>query len=183
MSMIPADGHAFAAARSTCRIRPYRTSDVPALQETADDILVIRYMYAGFPHPYTIADAEWWVQQAQTHRPLQHFVVEVEDRFAGAISIQPRGANFAGVGILGYWLGRAYWGRGIATAAVHCIVERAFASGFHRIEASVYEPNIGSARVLEKNGFIREGRLRESRVGRDGATMDEFIFGKLKSDF
>lgn len=53
---------------------------------------------------------------------------------------------------MGYWLGRDFWGKGIATEAVRRylleVVERP-------IHAEVAIHNIGSQRVLEKNGFVR----------------------------
>jgi ribosomal-protein-alanine N-acetyltransferase len=58
----------------------------------------------------------------------------------------------------------------------------AFEHGFRRLQASVYEPNVGSARVLERNGYVLEGRLREARLGRHGEVMDELIYGKLNTD-
>jgi ribosomal-protein-alanine N-acetyltransferase len=143
---------------------------------------VTRYMYAGFPHPYTLGDAQWWVERVMRDDPLEHFVIEVDDSFAGAISVGPRDATYGASGIVGYWLAPPYWSRGIATRAVAEMSALAFAQGFERLQASVYEPNIGSARVLEKNGFRLEGRLRQARRGRDGELMDELIFGRLKTD-
>ena len=52
--------------------------------------------------------------------------------------------------MVGYWIGKARWGRGIASSALHLFldVER------HRpLLATVAEHNVGSCRVLEKAGF------------------------------
>jgi hypothetical protein len=55
---------------------------------------------------------------------------------------------------LGYWIGRPYWGRGIATAAVGQAVEFAFQQlKLPRVRAEVLEFNESSRKVLEKNGF------------------------------
>jgi ribosomal-protein-alanine N-acetyltransferase len=173
--MLDSAGRTFTVGDRACRIRPYRASDVAGLQRTADDIMVTRYMYAGFPHPYTPGDAQWWVQLVMRDDPLQHFVIEVDTAFAGAISVTPRDATDGAAGIIGYWLAPSYWSRGIATRAVGELCALAFAHGFERLQASVFEPNVGSARVLE-------GRLRQARRGRDGELMDELIFGRLKTD-
>jgi [ribosomal protein S5]-alanine N-acetyltransferase len=59
---------------------------------------------------------------------------------------------------LGYWLGQAYNGRGLASAAVREVVRVAFAElGLHRIEAGTLLHNVRSQRVLERNGFTRFG--------------------------
>jgi RimJ/RimL family protein N-acetyltransferase len=55
---------------------------------------------------------------------------------------------------IGYWLGRAYWGRGIASRAVAEVL------GLERrrpLFAGVVASNLGSLRVLEKAGFVRVG--------------------------
>ncbi len=48
-----------------------------------------------------------------------------------------------------------------------------------RISASVYEPNLASARVLEKNGFLREGLLRNAVV-KDDCIYNMCLYGKLR---
>jgi RimJ/RimL family protein N-acetyltransferase len=164
------------------RLRPYRVTDASDLQRAADDIRVARYMFAGFPHPYTASDADRWVKYATTKSPVEDFVIEVDGVFAGAIGLTTASLGHEGVGIIGYWLAPEWWGRGIVTEAVRKIVEYGFANGFRRIQSSVYEPNIGSARVMEKNGFTLEGRLRKCRVGRDGEIMDELFYGRLRED-
>ncbi|KAI8929488.1 acyl-CoA N-acyltransferase [Entophlyctis helioformis] len=71
---------------------------------------------------------------------------------------------------LGYWLGEAFWGQGIMEAtvrafmgehvegSVRCDGERPVQ--LSRVVAVVAAANVGSSRVLEKNGFELEGRLR-----------------------
>jgi RimJ/RimL family protein N-acetyltransferase len=50
-----------------------------------------------------------------------------------------------------------------------------------RISSMVYSPNIASQRVLEKNGFAREGRQRNA-IYKDGRIYDACLFGKLKEE-
>jgi RimJ/RimL family protein N-acetyltransferase len=65
--------------------------------------------------------------------------------------------------LVGYWIGRAHWGKGIATAAVAELVAR-FETA-RPLYAYVAVQNVGSIRVLEKCGFRREG---EGVTGEDG---------------
>ena len=59
---------------------------------------------------------------------------------------------------LGYWVSSTDNGRGLATAAVKEIMRVAFLDlRLHRIEAGTLLDNIGSQRVLERNGFVRFG--------------------------
>ena len=63
-----------------------------------------------------------------------------------------------GVRLAGYWLGREFWGRGLATEALARFVE----IDTHRpLRAEVATNNGGSIRVLEKNGFERIGELAD----------------------
>jgi len=61
---------------------------------------------------------------------------------------------------LGYVLARAHWGQGYMSEVVLALRELGLASGLQRITALVDVENLGSARVLEKAGFVREGTLR-----------------------
>ncbi len=54
---------------------------------------------------------------------------------------------------IGYWIGRRYWGQGYATQAVSLFVE---AESTRPLMAFVAEHNVGSRRVLEKCGFVRQ---------------------------
>jgi ribosomal-protein-alanine N-acetyltransferase len=59
---------------------------------------------------------------------------------------------------VGYWVGESANGRGLATAALREMVGIAFTRlGLHRIQAETLLDNIGSQRVLERNGFERIG--------------------------
>ena len=60
---------------------------------------------------------------------------------------------------LGYYIDQAHTGRGYATEAVRLTLEFAFEqAGLHRVQAAVLPRNEASRRVLEKAGFLREGR-------------------------
>lgn len=59
---------------------------------------------------------------------------------------------------IGYWVDLGHNGRGLGTAAVREIVDLAFGPlGLHRVEARTHPDNIGSHRVLERNGFASFG--------------------------
>jgi len=70
-----------------------------------------------------------------------------------------------------YWIGKEYWGRGIATLAL---------SAFLRLERTrplygyVAKDNAGSRRVLEKRGFTLHGEAREYANAR-GEEVEQFI--------
>lgn len=85
--------------------------------------------------------------------------------------------------MLGYWLGRAYWGRGIASEAVKLLSAYALRErGLRRLEAYVFAPNVVSARVLEKCGFTREAVLRRAFIDRQDNVVDGLLYVRLDSD-
>ena len=67
--------------------------------------------------------------------------------------------------LVGYWIGREQWGRGIGTRALALFlneVERR-----RPLHAHVVRHNVGSIRVLEKNGFVVVGQERIVEGGRE----------------
>lgn len=57
---------------------------------------------------------------------------------------------------LGYWLGRPYWGRGIATRALGLFLEL---EKTRPLYADPFHDNTASVRLLERHGFQRTGTL------------------------
>ena len=83
---------------------------------------------------------------------------------------------------IGYWLGESHWGRGIMTEAVSAVTAYAIQTfDVCRVFAAVFESNPSSGRVLEKAGFVREGRLRRSVV-KDGRMLDQLLYAYVVED-
>lgn len=80
---------------------------------------------------------------------------------------------------LGYWVRTDRTRRGVATEAARPMLRYAFdVLRLHKVRADVAVGNHGSARVLEKLGFVREGTLREDRpVG--ALWVDHWRYGLL----
>ena len=84
---------------------------------------------------------------------------------------------------LGYWLGEAFWGRGITAEACRAVLTFAFAEyGPERIQARVIDGNRASARVLAKLGFRDEGTLRRSLLRR-GNFEDVRMYAALRDEW
>ncbi|MGE0614152.1 MAG: GNAT family N-acetyltransferase [Bacteriovoracia bacterium] len=80
---------------------------------------------------------------------------------------------------IGYWLGKPHWGRGTMTTVVKALTAFAHRElGLVRITAHVFEYNPKSTRVLEKAGFMQEGRLRK-HYRKDGRIFDGFLFAMV----
>jgi RimJ/RimL family protein N-acetyltransferase len=74
--------------------------------------------------------------------------------------------------LVGYWLGREFWGRGLATQALAELLDEVRARPLH---AWVASSNIGSIRVLEKCGFVAAGS-RTEHDGWLGEPVEELLF-------
>lgn len=82
----------------------------------------------------------------------------------------------------GYLLNPAYWGRGIATAAVKTLTDLAYSgTNLHRVQATIYSPNFASARVAKKSGYTREACLRDA-LSKNREIYDAPIYARLRRD-
>jgi ribosomal-protein-alanine N-acetyltransferase len=155
-------------------------ADVDALTRWADNPRVARNLRDRFPQPYTAGDAKRWVRASRATHPLTHFAIEVDGEAVGGIGFDPLDDVDRRSAEIGYWLAEPFWGRGIATAALAAVTDYAFAEfDLARLQARVFEGNPGSMRVLEKAGYVCEGRLRLS-VTKGGRTIDSFIYARVK---
>ena len=160
-----------------------RMDQAAALAEAKNDYLVTRYL-GPIALPYTqdqmLTDIALAVSEEGRSRLTR--VITVEGRAAGMIygrRSQPGQASWE----MGYWLGRAWWGRGIMTAAAGEMCRLLFArADVHRVWASALAVNVGSWRVMEKIGMRREGTFREAIVI-DGAYYDDLYYALLRQEF
>lgn len=160
-----------------CSLRPWHVNDLDSLVRNADDREVWLTLRDRFPHPYTIDAGRAWLAAASVEDPPTTLAIDVGGEAVGGIGLVPGADVNRHTAELGYWLGRAWWNRGIATAAVsHFVPWAAETFGFVRLFAEVFETNPASMRVLEKCGFQREGLLR-SHAHKDGRYLDQVVYG------
>ena len=82
---------------------------------------------------------------------------------------------------LAYLVASIHQGKGIASSAVAWAVDEAFRThGMNKVFLRVDPGNIASIRVAEKNGFQREGVLRQDFRTNDDRLLDVIVFGKLR---
>ena len=109
-------------------------------------------------------------------------VILVDGRIAGRITLNEIMRGPFQSCRLGYWVGSADNGRGVATAAVRQIVRVAFGElGLHRIEAGTLLHNTGSQRVLERNGFERFG-IAANYLNIAGTWQDHALYQLINPD-
>jgi len=166
-----------------CTLRPCRDGDQVDIVRHANNPNVAMHLRDRFPQPYTGADADEWISRVAKQSPALNFAICVEDRLVGGIGLMPGSDMHRVSAEVGYWLGEAVWGRGIATCALQGVTQYAFATftELNRLFAYVDEDHAASVRVLEKAGFRREGHLIGAAI-KQGQIRDQFLSGITRAE-
>lgn len=164
------------------RLRDFTADDWPAVFAYQRDPRYLRlYEWADRTPEEVKAFVQMFIDQQQA---------EPRTRFQLAVTLRDTGELIGNCGIrraspdaheaeIGYELSPDHWGRGYAGEAVAEIVRFGFAElGVHRIFAWLVADNLASARVLEKNGFQLEGRLRDKEMYK-GRYWDVLVYARL----
>lgn len=132
-------------------------SDAPSIARLANDYGVAS-MTARLPHPYGLADAQQWIASlADRDRATDlSLVIEKGGQAAGVIGLHPGQDGTE----LGYWLGRPFWGQGLATEAVIGLLAWVRDNWSLRyLRAGHFVDNPASGAVLIKAGFLYTGEV------------------------
>lgn len=160
-------------------LRGFYPEDGKSLAELCNNRNVWNNLRDYIPFPYTEDDAVAYILHCRAEEPRISFAVEWDGVFAGCAGLVLQQDVYRHSAEIGYWLGEQFWGRGIMTKAVGLLAEYGFTSlGLKRIYSGVFAYNAGSCRVLEKNGFIKEGVFR-SAVCKNGVFHDEVRYAKV----
>lgn len=168
--------------KSDFKLRPLRKSDYKILAEKINDRTIYRNTVA-IPYPYSVPDAKKWLNKVMRRYRSKlpdayDLAIEIGGELGGSISLMKMAKGH--MAEMGFWLEKKLRGQGIMTQAVDGMVK----IGWHKfklkkIYAYVFTENKGSYRVLEKNGFKKEGLLVQ-HVKKDGKLKDEYILAKYK---
>ncbi|MCE5258264.1 MAG: GNAT family N-acetyltransferase [Chloroflexi bacterium] len=167
------------------RLRPLVPADAPRVRELAGEREVAA-LTTNIPHPYEAGMAERWIAIHLGHYvrgELATWAVTLsgEEPLMGAVSLHfdaPHNRAEAS-----YWLGQVFWGYGYAPEAVGAAIYYAFEHrGLQKITASVLADNQRSVRVMEKLGFVLEGRQRR-QICKWEAFHDLLRYGLLREEF
>lgn len=126
-------------------MRAVRSDDLPVLYQHQLDEEASRV--AAFPSRDRDAFMAHWAK-ILVDPSLRARSIEIDGALVGTIGSWPDDD----VRLVGYWIGREHWGRGIATAALRAFLEEERSRPLHALVAT---SNIGSIKVLEKCGFER----------------------------
>jgi diamine N-acetyltransferase len=167
------------------RLRPIEREDLPRFIEWFSDPEVRRHLLVYLP--FSLAQEERWFEGLQERLERQEEVLLAIETADGvhignvglhAIDWKNRNAE------LGIAIGeKAYWGQGYGADAIRTLLGLAFREmNLHRVFLRVDADNVRGIHCYEKDGFRREGTLREV-VFREGTYHDQYIMGILKQEF
>ena len=165
-----------------CLIRSWEEADAPAIAKYANNRKIWLNLRDRFPHPYHLSDARAFLADVSRQQSATFFAIANEREAIGSIGLMPGEDVHRFAAELGYWLAEPFWHKGIMTAAVGEFTGFAFERfGLNRIFAEPYTDNKASVRVLEKAGFLLEGRLR-GNVFKNGKLLDQYLYAKVRDD-
>jgi len=166
-------------------LRPFELSDAQRVQLLAGD-RAIAATTALIPHPYEDGMAEQWIGAHQERFEKDEgvdFAITLKSNreLIGAIGLGLRRNDE--YGILGYWIGKPYWGSGYCTEAARAVLQYAFGElQMNRVYAHHLQHNPASGRVMQKIGMQHEGHLRQ-HAKKWGEFLDVEAYGILRSEF
>lgn len=158
-------------------LRPLRGTDVEAFMTWAGDPVTTHPLF--WDHYTDLAAARAFLIRVAEAHPW-FMAVCVAGTPVGAITLDRGEDRAARRAELGYVIARPQTGKGVATAAVRLALARGFQDlDINRIEAFVDPDNVGSVRVLEKAGLIREAHLRDYVLHRR-EIKDRYVYAKIQ---
>lgn len=141
------------------RFRPHVAADLDPFCAMEMDPEVRRYV-GGVPRTREAAEERFWsraMHPVEDRLAMWATVLKSEDRYVGRCGLYPHlsdGARVAGEAVLGFYLAREFWGRGLASEAGCAFLDFGFGElKLERIVTAVEVGNAASVRVLEKLGF------------------------------
>ena len=167
-------------------LRPLKDQDSESLYENVKEYDIAKWTIS-IPHPYPKEGAMAFIKQSKKHMQsglAYHLAILSKDTselmgVMSLIGVNMRHRNAE----LGYWVGKDYWNKGIATEAASKMLEFGFKDlNMQRISARCIHGNIPSIRVIEKIGMKYEGTFRKEILKED-RFIDMKYYAILKEEW
>ena len=166
-----------------CLLRALVPEDAPALVTQADNPAVARNLFDGFPQPYTLEAATAWAgHEAASGAFGRVWAIVADGGLVGCIGLAQDKGWLRCNAEIGYWIGKAFWRRGITSDAVRQVTDWAFAAvpEITRIHAPIFSWNEGSQAVVRRCGYVREAVLKQSAI-KDGEVIDRVVWATYRT--
>ena len=167
-------------------LREFGKKDWADVHKYASQEIVCQYQPWG---PNSVSESQDYIQEVlkeAAKNPRTRFAFAIiykkEERLIGAVELHI-GDTVNKNAEIGYVVHPDYWEKGIATDAATLIIKFGFEQlKLHRIYATCDPRNTASAKVLEKVGMTKEGRMRENLLLRDG-WRDSLLYSVLEQEW
>lgn len=172
-------------------IRPMYPLDSHSMAASANNPLVAKYMSLAFPHPYTLASANTWIEMNLAKPQQDDFCIcekSSPEVVVGGIGLKPGTDISSHTAEVGYWIGEKYWGKGYTTECLDGFTKWCFSSESRegtkitKLWGGVIGGNGASMRCFEKCGYVKEGILK-GHCEKHGEVYDMHLFGMTKTDW
>jgi ribosomal-protein-alanine N-acetyltransferase len=165
-----------------CAVRSWERADARSMARYANNRNVWLNLRDAFPHPFTVADAKTFIRAARRSDPETRFAIAVNGEAVGSIGFALHTDVERVSAEIGYWLGEPFWGQGITTEALAAVTDHAIRMfDLTRVYAVPFEWNAASCRVLEKCGYVLEGRMRRAAI-KDEQVIDEWLYAYVPEE-
>lgn len=160
---------------------PLALQHAASLQRHADDELVWKTLFEGFPRPYTVAEAEAWCAGGWRAGGVV-WGISVSGEVVGCLGVRQDQGWLRCNAEVGYWIGRPHWGKGITTEALRLASDWALSdmSELTRLYAPIFDWNAASQAVARKAGFELEGRMPLSAI-KAGRVIDRVLYARYRA--
>jgi ribosomal-protein-alanine N-acetyltransferase len=136
----------------------------------------------GDARPTSFRTLVWRLHRQARRGTTYPFVVEIDGRFAGQVTVNNVVRGSAQFASIGYWLDQGFAGRGVMPRAVAMVIDHCFTTArLHRIEIAIRPENSNSLRVVEKLG-IREVGYAPRFLHIDGAWRDHRLYAITREE-
>ncbi len=168
---------------STFLLRRLKLTDREELALIANNRKIWENLRDRFPHPYSIEDADFFINLTNQEDPQMTFAIEFQGKFAGIAGLLPMDDVYKRTAEIGYWLGEPYWGNGIVSEACQLVTDY----GLHildyvRIQTGVFGHNTASMKILEKCGYQKDAVFKNN-IFKDGKIGDEHRYFILNEKY
>jgi RimJ/RimL family protein N-acetyltransferase len=167
-------------------LRPLMEQDSESIYQNVKEYEIAKWTI-NIPHPYPENGAINFIKESQEHMQkglAYHFAIlsKSTSELVGVmslISVNKKHRNAE----LGYWIGKRFWNKRIATEAALKMLEFGFEGlNLERISSRCFHDNFPSRRVMEKIGMEYEGRFRKE-ILKENKFIDMIYYAIIKEDW
>lgn len=159
-------------------IRPQKLSDAQRFFEILNNQ---NFLYFG-SKPKSLEDERAWLRKSLERKKTEleyNYAILMNDKIVGGIGVKID-YHARHIGEIGFFVDEAYWGKGIAPAAVKMLERICFDRlRLIRVVIKMNPKNKASQKVAIKCGYKKEGRLRKDYM-QEGILRDSLLYAKVK---